>query len=582
MKLINRITPYRNAFFKLFIFCIISSLIPYLCSLGLSQLSTLLLGLDGKASVSSGDFGFIFTSWQGWVVLLLTAALILLYVALEINALVFYCAQIVDGKKTSMLLCFRDGILALKKYLNPHGLVVILYVTLLFPIIGLGIAISSTSSFYIPRFISSVIYANPLYATGYSLLILALIVLFVIYCFILHGALLDDMRMKQSAAASRRIIRQHLKNFIWEMIRFYLIYLVVIIIVFAALVAIPYAIAYIVPASEVVHRFFYVFFSLITVLLITVFKTVSSSLVMMKTTALYRGYTSNGNWELKPPAKSKTAPAVAGISVLLVLIAGFSFISAFVFDNMFPQNIDTQIVAHRAGGDTAPENTVSGIRSACSLNASGAEIDIQRTSDGHYIVNHDDTFERVAGVNKKPSEMTLGEIKKLNVDGEPVATLEEMLEACRDKLTLFVELKGETADERMADDAVKIIKNMGMEKQAVLISLKYDVLEYIEEKYPEMDTGYLMFFSFGKIEDNPFDYLALEEEICTFSTVDAIHDNGKKVMVWTVNEDDPIRQFLLSEADMIITDRLVRVNEIREELLKRSPAERVFDTLDFY
>ena len=164
--------------------------------------------------------------------------------------------------------------------------------------------------------------------------------------------------------------------------------------------------------------------------------------------------------------------------------------------------------------------------------------------------------------------MTLEEVRQLRVDGEPVPTLEEMLYASRDRVTLFVELKGETADERMADDAVRIIKEMGMEKQAVLISLKYDVLAYIEENYPEMKTGYLAFFSFGNIENIPFDYFALEEEISTAEAIEAIHDKGKKVMVWTVNESDSIEHFLLSSADTIITDQVKESLKIKAELMK--------------
>ena len=93
------------------------------------------------------------------------------------------------------------------------------------------------------------------------------------------------------------------------------------------------------------------------------------------------------------------------------------------------------------------------------MGASGGEIDIQRTSDGSCIVLHDNTFSRVAGVDKKPSEMTLEEVKQLRVDGEPVPTLEDMLDASHGRLTLYVELKGET---------------------------------YVESTYPEMNTGFIL------------------------------------------------------------------------------------------
>ena len=261
--------------------------------------------------------------------------------------------------------------------------------------------------------------------------------------------------------------------------------------------------------------------------------------------------------------------------MVLVLIgcALFSIVGTQFFNDIFPAEVKTEIIAHRAGGVEAPENTVKGVEVAYELGATGSEIDIQRTSDGYYVVNHDPDFERVAGVSKTSTEMTLAEIKELRVDGEPVPTLEEMLDASRDKVTLFVELKGDTADKQMADDAVRIVKEKGMEKQAVLISLKFDILEYIEQKYPEMMTGYLAFISLGQIEETPFDYLALEEEISTDDTIAAVHQKGKKIMVWTVNEDDDIEHFMTTEADAIITDSVKLAGEKKRELSNRKPLD---------
>ena len=116
-----------------------------------------------------------------------------------------------------------------------------------------------------------------------------------------------------------------------------------------------------------------------------------------------------------------------------------------------------------------------------------------------------------------------------------------------------------------------------MENQTVLISLKYDILEYVEQKYPEIETGYLAFFSFGKIQNMPFDYLALEEEIATDEAIDAIHENNKKVMIWTVNDEDDIRSSILGEADMIITDEIRAAKEIEAKLKNRTPLQRILD-----
>ena len=93
------------------------------------------------------------------------------------------------------------------------------------------------------------------------------------------------------------------------------------------------------------------------------------------------------------------------------------------------------------------------------------------------------------------------------------------------------------------------------------------------QKYPEMLTGYLAFISFGRIENTPFDYLALEEEISTDDNIDVIHEKGKMVLVWTVNEEDEIEQFMNGDADAIITDSVKLSGEIKEELINRTPIE---------
>ena len=180
--------------------------------------------------------------------------------------------------------------------------------------------------------------------------------------------------------------------------------------------------------------------------------------------------------------------------------------------------------------------------------------------------------------------MTLEEIRQLTIKDplfpeqeEKVATLEEMLEASRDRIILFIELKGNTADQQMADDAVKIVKEAGMEDQCVLISLKYPLIDYIERNYPEMDTAYLTFASFGKTANLNCDYIGLEEEATNISTINAIHDTGRKVMVWTPNSEYSVRKFLLSEADYIITDQVSLARKTTKELDERKDIEVLVD-----
>ena len=312
-------------------------------------------------------------------------------------------------------------------------------------------------------------------------------------------------------------------------------------------------------------------------------KRVYAPLLTIRITELYFAYTDRST---EPPLRKHRhrLAGVLGVALVSVVMAVLSYACAENFDELFPLTSDVQIVAHRACGNEGAENTAAGLDVAYAAGAWGAEIDIQRTADGHYVVNHDDTFARVAGDARQPSEMTLAEVRKLVVSGpdgtsEPVSTYEEMLDGSRDRLVLFVELKGKTADRQMADDAVRIARERGMFEQCVFISLKYDLVDYIERTYPDAQTGLLSFASYGNTAALNCDYLALEEESATRQTIDAVHDQGKRVMVWTANEPDAQKHFLCSGADAIITDNITQAAEIRTELGERSDLDRLSDQL---
>ena len=68
-------------------------------------------------------------------------------------------------------------------------------------------------------------------------------------------------------------------------------------------------------------------------------------------------------------------------------------------------------------------------------------------------------------------------------------TLEDLLDVVKGKGTLFIELKGVTADRQMADDVVRMVREKDCVGDVVLISLAYDVIDYAERTYPEFETG---------------------------------------------------------------------------------------------
>ncbi len=71
----------------------------------------------------------------------------------------------------------------------------------------------------------------------------------------------------------------------------------------------------------------------------------------------------------------------------------------------------TTAIAHRAGAEMAPENTLAAIEEASHAKADYAEIDVQETKDGELIVLHDSNFKRTTGVDKNVWDVNYNEVK---------------------------------------------------------------------------------------------------------------------------------------------------------------------------
>ena len=89
-----------------------------------------------------------------------------------------------------------------------------------------------------------------------------------------------------------------------------------------------------------------------------------------------------------------------------------------------------------------PENSINAFKAAIGENFA-IEIDIHLTKDNKVVVFHDDTALRMCSVDKNICDMSLEEIKRLNLasTGIKIPTLEECLEVIDGKVPLLVEIK---------------------------------------------------------------------------------------------------------------------------------------------
>lgn len=567
----------------------------------LALLTTPLIALINRiaetngTAVTTANLQSLYLSWRLPAILVTGFVLVSVFVILEILAQIHNCYDILTGNRAGVRRELSKSFPDIRHFLNPAGFALILYVFIAVPLTGVGFGISLSENFYIPRFITNVIYNKPLYMTGYAALIVFLSILGIRWLFAFHAVVIDRVTPSEGKKISIRIIKEHWKVLLLHFLQFALAVILIYTVLFIVFSGIPEILlerkgadlpsGVSLTAEEilssglspeekslVVYRILAVLFVLFNSYIRALIIILSSAYLMLMLTKDYLFFTRGELTEYRS-RMGRFAYLVRAGSFIggFILIGLLSIGAGLSYSELFADKVPVEIIAHRAGGNLAAENSMEGIYQAIDHGCYGSETDVQRTKDGFYIINHDDNFKRLCGAAKTPQSMTLEEIRSLrirNPEGAdvPVPTLEEMLDAIKGKEVLYIELKGKTADLQMADDVVAMVREKDCVDDVVIISLKYNLIEYIEETYPEFETGVLVFAGLGNIERLHCDLLIMEEEMSTQSRINSIHAAGKKAITWTVNTKDSLLHFLDSDLDAVITDQIELAQQIQEEL----------------
>lgn len=132
------------------------------------------------------------------------------------------------------------------------------------------------------------------------------------------------------------------------------------------------------------------------------------------------------------------------------------------------------ICAHRGGGATHPENTVTALQEAVRLGAHMVEFDIAITRDGVIVLMHDATVDRTTDGKGRVSDLTLAELKQLDAGvktgarfaGTRVPTLVEALAVLPRNIWINVDFKADARfGGRSAEAARKVAEILVAEKR---------------------------------------------------------------------------------------------------------------------
>jgi glycerophosphoryl diester phosphodiesterase len=136
---------------------------------------------------------------------------------------------------------------------------------------------------------------------------------------------------------------------------------------------------------------------------------------------------------------------------------------------------------------------MAAFQAALDAGSDGIELDVFLTVDNHVIVFHDEDTERLTHVQGDITKMTLNQVRKLRVEGNPIPTLEEVLTTFADKLLVNVELKAfrpEWERRHTGTEAAKVIRKCKASERVVVTSFDPFMLWYLEREYPGLHSGF--------------------------------------------------------------------------------------------
>ena len=90
---------------------------------------------------------------------------------------------------------------------------------------------------------------------------------------------------------------------------------------------------------------------------------------------------------------------------------------------------NTRLLGHRGARHEVLENSLKGFQHAYNLQArglAGIEFDVQLTADGHLVVFHDDTLQRLCGLQSRIDQLNLVEIQRHLQSGHQIITLDKL------------------------------------------------------------------------------------------------------------------------------------------------------------
>ena len=536
-----------------------------ICGLWLiSRIFQLALTLAGEEHLDKNNILHILTNPYSFVILNLLVLIVAFFMFIEFSILTFTIYGQLTEKQYSFRSILANAWTKTKNLAGFQTLFFIFYFLITIPTINLGVKSVLAKNLFIPKFISSEIMK-----TNSGLIIWGLIMIVFAYLnlrliFTLPLTAVGDENILDSIKRSWELTKTGKRKLVLTILLFEIIYLLI-----AAVLTgiITYICIYFDNDGNnpIIQTLFFSSISGIIFFLGVISKvTVITSLitVLINHNEISEKLVNNLNENKKKSRLVVTLTTI--IIVVAVLVNGFN-----IYGNGVNKNIET--IAHRGYVAKGVENSIEALEGAAEVGADYVEFDIILTKDNKFVVMHDYNLKRLAGLNKRVQDMNFDEVVGLTIkQGDytsKIPSLEEFVNKAKElNMNLVIELKPHGAEpSNYIDILIDEVKRLKLENYKFM-SLNSKVMEGLETKAPNLETGYVIPLQFGNFHHSNVDFFVIEDFSYRDRLVEQARKENKQVFVWTINDSALITRYLQSPADGIITDEPELVKDEKDIL----------------
>lgn len=233
-----------------------------------------------------------------------------------------------------------------------------------------------------------------------------------------------------------------------------------------------------------------------------------------------------------------------------------------------------RIIAHKGFAIPNKENTLAAVRNAVHARIpamAGIEIDIQLTADGRIVMWHDADMKQIVGRDAVIRETSYAALARMTCDhphfsGDPIALLEDVLQAADHATALYIEIKAYPYDHQaLADALCGLLTSYAPKNDIIIHSFSSDMLMRVKKTAsPKLSLRYgYLFSSISELSRHAEDFIASMDYLhplfsLLYTNAADIASCRKPLNIWTVNDPAEIPRLKSSAAwdsiDCIITD----------------------------